>query len=81
MPRPAKRARLEVADSEVQKVEDLKEYQLTDMGDAEVFYVPDFVDKTVAAEWYTELLKLDSCKFLSSIFKLANKHFPVRVST
>lgn len=61
MDRPTKRPRLEVSDSEVQKVHDLHDFQLTDMPDAEVFYVPHFIDKEVASEWYTGLLDLESC--------------------
>jgi hypothetical protein len=59
---PRKRARLDVPDSEVQKVGDLQDFQLADMPDAEVFYVPDFINKETAEEWYTGLLGLDSCE-------------------
>lgn len=61
MDRPRKRARLEVSDSDVEKVHDLHDFQLTDMPDAEVFYVPHFIDEEVALEWYTGLLNLESC--------------------
>lgn len=43
--------------------EQYEEHKIKDIPDAEVFYVPDFVDKDVAQEWYNELLTLDSCKF------------------
>ncbi|GLB37902.1 putative 2OG-Fe(II) oxygenase superfamily protein [Lyophyllum shimeji] len=55
-----KRARQEVSDSEVEKVKNLEDFRLTDMPDAEVFYVPRFVDEAVAEEWYLALLELDS---------------------
>jgi hypothetical protein len=46
---------------------------MTDMPDAEVFYVPNFIDKRVAQEWYNELLMLDSCKYLPiTIFEFAH---------
>jgi hypothetical protein len=60
---PKKRARQEVSDSEVEKVKGLEDYRLIDMPDAEVFYVPTFVDEAIAAEWYSGLLELDSCTF------------------
>jgi hypothetical protein len=64
MTRPTKRARLDAVDvSEVLRIKQYEERQLTDMPDAEVFYVPDFIDKNVAQEWYNELLMLDTCKF------------------
>lgn len=40
--------------------EQYEEHKIKDIPDAEVFYVPDFVDKDVAQEWYNELLTLDS---------------------
>ncbi|KAG6856245.1 hypothetical protein H0H87_006104 [Tephrocybe sp. NHM501043] len=61
MSRPTKRARKDVSDSEVEKVQNLQEYQLQDMPDAEVFYMPGFVGHEKATEWYTGLLELDSC--------------------
>ncbi|KAF8071471.1 2OG-Fe(II) oxygenase [Lyophyllum atratum] len=51
MVRPQKRARQEVSDSEVEKVKNLQDYRLTDMPDAEVFYMPTFVDEATAAGW------------------------------
>ncbi|KAF8234614.1 hypothetical protein L208DRAFT_1061048, partial [Tricholoma matsutake] len=45
-----------------------------DMPDAEVFYVPDFVDKVIVQEWYNELLMLDSCKITP--FMLMLKYTP-----
>ncbi|KAF5379847.1 hypothetical protein D9615_005823 [Tricholomella constricta] len=60
MVRHAKRARQEISDSELEKVKNIQDCQLTDMPDAEVFYVPSFVDETTAAEWYTGLIELDS---------------------
>ncbi|RDB26076.1 DNA oxidative demethylase ALKBH2 [Hypsizygus marmoreus] len=59
-PRPSKRARLEVSDSEVQKVLGFEDFQLKDMPDAEVFYVPNFFDEETSAQWYSGLLELDS---------------------
>ncbi|KAF9455388.1 hypothetical protein BDZ94DRAFT_1230930 [Collybia nuda] len=60
MERPTKRARRKVLDTEVQKVRDLDGFELKDMPDAEVFYVPDFISKEVASEWYTGLIDLES---------------------
>jgi hypothetical protein len=66
--RPRKRARIDAYvddDREVPRIKQYDEYQLKDIPDAEVFYVPDFVEKNVADEWYNDLLKLDSCTFIS----------------
>ncbi|KAG6810266.1 hypothetical protein H0H92_012643 [Tricholoma furcatifolium] len=64
MPHSGKRPRTEVPESEIDKIKDLDAYQFEDMQDAEVFYVPDFVDESTAAQWYTGLLELDSCTFM-----------------
>lgn len=64
MTRPTKRAQLDVDNLEGLRIsEQYEEHKIKDIPDAEVFYVPDFVDKDVAQEWYNELLTLDSCKF------------------
>ncbi|KAF8646679.1 hypothetical protein AX16_007110 [Volvariella volvacea WC 439] len=42
------------------EVKGFEEYAL-DMKNADVLYIPDFVDKEHANEWYAELLQLESC--------------------
>ena len=54
---------------------------MTDMPDAEVFHVPDFIDKLVAQEWYNELLMLDTCKFMPELCSLKSLLNVVRVYT
>ena len=71
MTRPAKRPRLDVDELEVLRIKQYEEHRLTDMPDAEVFYVPDFIDKDVAQEWYNELLMLNSCEFTPELSSLS----------
>ena len=71
MSRPKKRARLDVDEMEVLQIKQYDEHRITGMPDAEVFYVPDFIDKDLAQEWYNELLMLDTCKFTPELHSLS----------
>ena len=70
MSRPLKRQRT-ASDPEVQQVQNLEEFRVPEMPNAEVFYVAHFIGEDTANEWYNELLKLDSCTLRCSLSAIA----------
>ncbi|GAA5828487.1 hypothetical protein JCM11251_000816 [Rhodosporidiobolus azoricus] len=55
---PKKRARKSVGDDDTQQVTSLSASTRLPLADADVFYLPDFVDGKTAKTWYDELLDL-----------------------
>ncbi|GAA5869880.1 hypothetical protein JCM16303_001828 [Sporobolomyces ruberrimus] len=56
--KPSKRARLNVAADETTQVSGLLEHRLN-FADADVYYVPSFVEDDLAQQWYQELINID----------------------
>lgn len=54
----AKRARLSIPAEETQQVKSLNDHKL-DLPDADVFYVPQFIDPSIAQKYYDQILALD----------------------
>jgi hypothetical protein len=41
-----------------------------DLADAEIYYVPDFIEPETAKRWYGDLLALDTCETCNSLLGL-----------
>lgn len=59
--KPIKRKKVVASDFQPVDADVLPENAKLDLADAEIYYVPSFVDADTAQRWYNELVELDTC--------------------